>query len=114
MELYQPGVADEWIGYKTTRGDIDGLKVAGQSMEPEYREGDIVIVQKEREAKDGDDIVAEYDGETTFKRLKRVDDGLLLVPLNPRHDSIYISAKRAKRLFQVRGVVVALIRKVRR
>lgn len=69
---YPARVADEYVRCP----DIDdpdafAARVVGDSMMPEYREGDIVVFSPLREIKSGMDCFArlEPDGETTFKRV---------------------------------------------
>ncbi len=61
-----------------------GLLVTGDSMYPEYRDGDIVILRVQESAETGDDVVAYIGGsDATHKRLTRTDSGIQLRPLNP-------------------------------
>ena len=61
------------------------LRVMGDSMEPEFREGMILIVEPEMSPQPGDYVIAR-DGadETTFKQLVRDAGEWYLKPLNPR------------------------------
>lgn len=62
------------------------LRVRGDSMEPEFKEGAILIVEPEMEAQSGDFvIVQEGDAEPTFKQLTRDGPDLYLKPVNPRY-----------------------------
>ena len=63
------------------------LRVRGESMEPKFSEGDIVFVDADRCASDGDIVIAqdvEFD-ETSATMKKLVCDGKhkYLQPLNP-------------------------------
>ncbi len=64
--------------------DYFGLFVTGDSMVPEYRDGDVVILRVQATAETGDDVVA-YIGNTdaTLKRLTVTENGIQLRPLNP-------------------------------
>ena len=70
-----PGVADEWIPFATTRKsenkNMYALRVQGVSMQPAFNEGDIVIVDPDRDAKHGDYVVVRLDDDdaATFKQL---------------------------------------------
>lgn len=61
-----------------------GLFVTGDSMVPEYRDGDVVILRMQSTAETGDDVVA-YIGssDATLKRLTVTENGIQLRPLNP-------------------------------
>lgn len=62
------------------------LRVTGDSMEPEFREGMIIIVEPELDPVPGDFIIAKNgDGETTFKQLVRDGSDWYLKPLNERY-----------------------------
>lgn len=62
------------------------LRVSGDSMEPEFKEGAILIVEPEMEAQPGDFIIAKNgEEETTFKQLVRDGGDWYLKPLNDRY-----------------------------
>lgn len=69
---YPARVADRYVNAADT-GDADAFaaRVAGDSMEPLYREGDIVVFSPARPVKSGTDcfVRLEPDHETTFKRV---------------------------------------------
>lgn len=63
--------------------DYFALLVTGDSMYPEYRDGDVVIVRMQSTAETGDDVVAYVGGDNaTLKRLTLTTSGLQLRPLN--------------------------------
>ncbi len=63
--------------------DYFALLVTGDSMYPEYRDGDVVIVRMQSTAETGDDVVAYISGsDATLKRLTLTTGGLQLRPLN--------------------------------
>ena len=63
--------------------DYFALLVTGDSMVPEYRDGDIVIVRVQPTAETGDDVVAYIgSGDATLKRFTRTTGGIQLRPLN--------------------------------
>ena len=73
------------------------LRVRGDSMEPEFYEGDIIIVSPNTQWENGNYVVAKYDQEVTFKQLKVYKDALVLRPLNPQYqDVIFTGNKRSK------------------
>jgi repressor LexA len=83
------------------------LKVTGDSMiEEGIKEGDLVIVEKGREPRNGDIVVAEVDGEWTLKYFKREGREVVLEAANPRYPII-----RAKTELRVGGVISAVVRK---
>lgn len=62
------------------------LRVAGDSMEPEFHEGMILIIEPELDPMPGDYVVAkDSQGATTFKQLTKDGQDWYLKPLNPRY-----------------------------
>lgn len=69
---YPARVADEYVSVPELHDpDAFAARVVGDSMAPEYREGDIVVFSPERDATSGADCFVRFerDGETTFKRV---------------------------------------------
>ncbi len=63
--------------------DYFGLLVTGDSMYPEYRDGDMVILRVQATAETGDDVVAYIGGsDATLKRIAITENGIQLRPLN--------------------------------
>ncbi|MFI4881052.1 MAG: S24 family peptidase, partial [Phycisphaerales bacterium JB064] len=90
---YPARVADSYVSAPEL-GDPDAFaaRVTGDSMEPEYREGDVVIFSPVRDVRSGMDCFArlEPDAEMTFKRVyfERGAGGeelIRLQPLNPKY-----------------------------
>ena len=86
------------------------LQVKGQSMEPKFSEGDVVIVKKQDTAEDGDIVIAMVNGdEATIKKLKKRADGIVLLPLNQQFDMMYYTADDIEKLpVRILGKVVEL------
>ncbi len=83
------------------------LKVSGDSMIGEgIKEGDLVIVERGREPKNGDIVVAQVDGEWTMKYYRRQGREVFLEAANPRYPVI-----RPKTELTLGGIVTAVIRK---
>lgn len=90
---YPAGTADSYI-YTDRKGtNLFGVKVINDSMEPEFREGDVLVVNPNLEAKNGDYVIAKLldDNEATFKKLIIHEKVIILRPLNPRYDDIVIT-----------------------
>jgi repressor LexA len=86
------------------------LQVKGDSMiEEQIRDGDYVIVENRRFAKDGEMVIALLDGETvTLKKLFREGGGRVrLQPANAALQPIYVDQDRLR----VQGVVIGVLRK---
>ncbi|MGB9721462.1 MAG: transcriptional repressor LexA [bacterium] len=82
------------------------LKVKGDSMiNAHIYEGDLVVVRPDKTADDGDIIVANVEGETTIKRLKRINGNFVLKPENDTYSTI-------EKPFEIIGKVVGVVRDV--
>ena len=92
-----PGEADEYIETDLRGERIFALRVTGDSMEPLFQEGEIVIVNPDLQCDPGHYVVAktpEHGGEeATIKQLKKLGDQYYLHPLNPKHDDIPLTKK---------------------
>lgn len=92
----------EWI--ETTyraRKYTYALRVVGDSMEPKFPEGSIIIVEPEEPAINKSFVIARQDGnKATFKQL--IDDGMdrYLKPINERYPIIPLSVD-----YEICGVV---------
>lgn len=83
------------------------VRVTGDSMKNAgIYSGDLLIVDRSLEPKDGNIVIAVIDGELTVKRLKYKQNKLTLVPENPKYKSIEITESMN---FEVWGVVVTVI-----
>lgn len=85
------------------------LQVSGDSMNGAgIIEGDLVIVEKGREPKNGDIVIAEVDGEWTMKYFRKHDKEVVLESANTRYPPI-----RPQQELKIGGIVTAAIRKYR-
>lgn len=83
-----PVGAEETVRFPDTGVDkVYALEITGDSMEPLYRKGDVVIVQPRAPVRRGDRVVVRTKaGEVTAKELgRRTETTLELVSLNPSH-----------------------------
>ena len=94
------------------KGEHFALKVKGDSMEPVFYAGDIVIVRQQPTADSGDIVIAFVNGdESTFKKLKLTDGGLMLIPANSAYEPMYYTRKQIDTLpVSIIGKVVELRR----
>ena len=85
------------------------LKVKGMSMrDAGILDGDLLAVQKAKEAKNGQIVVARLGDEVTVKRLRRTSKGIELLPENPDFQPILVPLDTAD--FELEGIAVGLIR----
>lgn len=90
-DVIQPGEADEWIETDIKGKCIFALRVAGDSMEPEFTEGEILIINPHADVNPGDFVVVKNGkGEATLKQLKKYGNTLVLHPLNPRYKDMEV------------------------
>ena len=93
-----------------------GLRVKGNSMEPEYLDGDTLILLKQEDCENGDDCVVMVNGqEGTFKRVFKNENGIILQPLNSAYDPVPYTNKEIEELpVRILGVVEEIRRKKKR
>jgi phage repressor protein C with HTH and peptisase S24 domain/DNA-binding XRE family transcriptional regulator len=92
---YPAAVADEYIACPDVNDpDAFAARVVGDSMEPDYREGDIVVFAPQLPTPSGTDcfVRLERDNQTTFKRIYIEEDGrtIRLQPLNNAYTPQFI------------------------
>lgn len=92
------------------------LAIKGDSMMPEYRDGDVLILRKQDSCETGDDCAVMVNGDdATFKRVRRSEKGITLQPLNPTYDPMFFSNEEIMSLpVRIIGVVVEIRRKIKR
>ena len=77
------------------------LMVLGDSMEPEFIEGEVILIEPEGLATDGSYVLAQLEGEWIFRQLVRAGAGWRLQALNPAYPATDIADLAA-----VRGVII--------
>lgn len=98
-------VEKEFIG----EGEFFSLNVKGDSMKDAgIFDGDYIIVKRDAEIKNGDIVVAFYNGEYTVKYFYRRKEYIELKPANPFYKSIILRENPV-----ILGKVVALYRKIK-
>jgi len=92
------------------RGRMFALRVRGDSMiDEQIREDDLIILQSQQSADNGQTVVALVDGsDATVKRFYRGKNHVRLEAANQRYKPIIV---RPPERLQVQGVVVGVIRK---
>lgn len=118
MECIEDIIDTEEIPQDMLRGGKQyfGLKVKGDSMQPEYLDGDTLILEKADDCESGDDCVVMVNGnDGTFKRVFKNKDGIILQPLNPSYAPLVFSNEQIENLpVKVIGIVEEIRRKKRR
>ena len=86
-------------------------RIKGDSMqEAHILDGDLAVVDKSLQARDGDYVVAYIDGEFTIKEFRNAPDGKSgwLIPHNPKYRKIHVTEDNE---FIIWGVITYLIHK---
>lgn len=92
------------------------LRVSGDSMWPDYLEGDVVIVRRSPTCESGDVCVVYVNGyDATLKQVKISEDSCLsLIPKNPSYPPRTFTPQEIQELpVSIAGVVVELRRKIK-
>ncbi len=93
-------------------GTFFGLRIKGDSMSPRIQDGDTVIVRSQEDAESDQIVIAlinEHDG--VCKKLRKLENGLMLISLNPSYEPMIFSkgeidtmpVKIIGRVVEVRG-----------
>ncbi len=83
------------------------LEVDGDSMiDAHIEKGDLVLVEKTDQAKDGQIVVAEIDGEFTLKYFRKQGNKVWLEPANKNYKPLYPTHS-----LNINAVLKAVIRK---
>ncbi len=94
------------------RGETFALRVKGTSMQNEgIFPGDVVVVQKQATARNGQTIIAFVNGEATMKTYQRKAG---TVELHPANDAMQPIVVKPTDTFQIEGIVVGVIRHLRK
>lgn len=106
---YPVGFADDYVRCPDIHdGNAFAVRVVGDSMEPKFRDGDIVIFSPAANVRNGDDCFIRFTmpHESTFKRVF-FEDGKKKVRLQPRNEKYAPMTVEGDR---VNGIYRAMIR----
>jgi len=105
---YPVGVADDYVRCPDLHDpNAFAVRVVGDSMEPKFHEGDIVVFSPAADVNNGDDCFVRFatPHETTFKRVFfEPKNKIRLQPRNEKYSPILIGGKR------INGIYRALIK----
>ncbi|MES2802694.1 MAG: transcriptional repressor LexA [Bdellovibrionota bacterium] len=114
--LHENEFIDVPVHFMKSPGDYFALKVEGDSMIDEgIFDGDLLVVLSQKNAKDGDLVVASVEAESTVKRfymkknpeISTSTKAVELRPANPRLTSMWYAPQQV----DIKGLVKALLRK---
>ena len=91
-------------------GSYFGLRIKGDSMAPRILDGDTVIVRRQDDADSGEVAIVTVNGdEATCKRIRKLRDGIELIPINAAFPPRFFSAEEvAAKPVRIIGKVVEL------
>ena len=89
-----------------------GLKVNGDSMSPEFRDGDTLILKKQNTCSNGDFCAVSINHtESTFKKVLIRENGITLQPLNPAFEPMFFTNQE---IIDLPITILGVIKEVRR
>jgi len=101
---YPVGVADDYVRCPDLHDpNAFAVRVVGDSMEPKFNEGDIVVFSPAAEVHNGDDCFIRFavPHETVFKRVFfEPDNKVRLQPRNEKYSPIIVDGKRINGLYR--------------
>jgi DNA polymerase V len=95
------GLPDRLDDAGCSGGEVFALRVMGDSMVPEFNDGEIIVIEPDGALRDGSFVLAQAGGEWTFRRLVRQDERWSLRALNPAYPDQPLPDLKA-----VHGVVI--------
>ena len=108
-DQFEPGDADDFILVcRNISKHTFALRIEGDSMEPEFSQGDFIIVDPAVQPETGRYVVAKTNngngnnGEATFKQFVRDGNSVFLRPLNDKYPLMDMTGKK----FKIVGCVV--------
>ena len=93
-----------------SQGEYLALKIKGDSMEPKFSVGDVIIIRKQETCEDGEICAVMVNGDdATCKKVKRMANGIALISTNPKYEPMYFSNEEIENLpVRILGKVVEL------
>lgn len=74
-------------------GKLFYLEAKGDSMHPEITDGSMVLLREQHDVENGEIAAVMVNGNTeaTLKRIKKQDGMVILMPVNPLHEPIFVT-----------------------
>lgn len=81
-------IPEDW----TKQGEFFALQINGDSMEPKFSTGDVVIVRKQSSVDNGQIAIVLIDNQdATCKKVLKKNTGITLVSTNPKYSPMYFN-----------------------
>ena len=92
------------------------LKLEGDSMEPDYLDQDIVIFKQTNDCESGQDCCIRINGfDATFKRVRKQENGIMVIPLNENNSTGFISTFYSKEDIERMPIeILGIVKQIRR
>lgn len=118
IEAIEDILGYEEIPASMLKGDNNyfALKIDGDSMFPDYKTGDIVIIKQQPDCNSGDDCIVMVNGDdATFKRVIKQEKSIILKPLNNEYEPYYFDEYEIMtKPVKIIGVAIEVRRKLRK
>lgn len=94
-------------------GNFFCLQIKGDSMLPDFKTGDVVVVRQQPNAETGDIVIATVNGSNaTCKRLQKYNEGIALISSNPVYEPMRYTQEEIQNIpITIIGKVIELRRK---
>lgn len=81
-------------------GNLFYLEAKGDSMHPEITDGSMVLLREQHDVENGEIAAVMVNGNTeaTLKRIKKQDGMVILMPVNPSHEPIFVTDTNPARI----------------
>lgn len=91
------------------------LKVEGDSMYPDYKTGDTLIIRQQNDCNSGDDCIVMVNGDdATFKRVIKQESSIILKPLNNNYEPYYFNEYEIMtKPVKILGIAIEVRRKLK-
>nr|DAN83862.1 MAG TPA: SOS-response transcriptional repressors (RecA-mediated autopeptidases) [Caudoviricetes sp.] len=92
--------------------ELFALKTKGKSMEPNFIEGDILIFEKTEDCENGQFCAVTVNGDdATFKKVTKIDTGIMLQPLNPAFETKFYTNEQ---IASLPVTIIGILKQIRR
>lgn len=101
---------EEISGELARSGEFIALRIKGDSMEPKFSEGDVVIIRRQEQVENGEIAIVMVNGnDATVKKFYKTDAGVTLIGTNPSFTPLTFTPEQVETLpVRVIGKVVEL------
>ena len=100
-----PALGDDYEDYAVEKGSAAdfAVRIAGDSMEPRFVNGQTVWVKAAQDANNGDIVLCTLNDQGYCKKLRKDENGIALISLNKKYAPIPV---REEDEFRIAGIVV--------